>query len=307
MKPALVRKVAPAVSPLRYPGGKRRLWGYVAEVIRLNGLCPKLFVEPFAGGASIGLQLLAEGLVEKLALADRDPLVASFWKVLFHDTAWLVERVSRIAVTVRNWRRYRNATWRSDRERAIACLFLNRTSFSGILACTAGPIGGPDQDSEYAIDCRFPVKTLVRRIKRIAALKDKIAFLRCSDWKATVREVERQGHGSKEVFYYLDPPFYNKAERLYRYFFAKEDHDALHDLLIGLEQPWLLSYDVATSIISKYSHNGRGPRRIDLLYSIAGSSGVALSQEVIVTNLSKLPARTRLWRSGREWRLRVTQ
>lgn len=40
---------AQILSPLRYPGGKRRLAGYIAEALALNGLRPKVFVEPFGG------------------------------------------------------------------------------------------------------------------------------------------------------------------------------------------------------------------------------------------------------------------
>src|SRR5438034_2267238 len=67
---ALVRREVSILSPLRYPGAKRRLSGYIAEVLRLNGLRPKLFVEPFAGGASVALELLNRDLVDQIALAE---------------------------------------------------------------------------------------------------------------------------------------------------------------------------------------------------------------------------------------------
>jgi D12 class N6 adenine-specific DNA methyltransferase len=40
-------------SPLRYPGGKRRLVPYVAALLQANALQPDVLVEPFAGGASV--------------------------------------------------------------------------------------------------------------------------------------------------------------------------------------------------------------------------------------------------------------
>lgn len=52
------RRQASIISPLRYPGAKRRLSGYIAETLKLNSLRPKLLVEPFAGGLSVALQLL---------------------------------------------------------------------------------------------------------------------------------------------------------------------------------------------------------------------------------------------------------
>jgi DNA adenine methylase len=64
------------LSPLRFPGGKRRLVPYIAAAIRANGLAPSLLVEPFAGGASVALELLAFGFVERIALGDLDPVGA---------------------------------------------------------------------------------------------------------------------------------------------------------------------------------------------------------------------------------------
>ena len=67
------RHEASLLSPLRYPGGKRRLVGYIAQALQMNGLRPKLYVEPFAGGASVAIQLLNDGHVERIALGERDP------------------------------------------------------------------------------------------------------------------------------------------------------------------------------------------------------------------------------------------
>src|SRR5579883_3060614 len=95
----LPRKGASILSPLRYPGAKRRFASYVAETLKLNGIKPKLFVEPFAGGASVALQLLNDGLVETVGLGEIDPLVASFWDCVFYDTEWLIRAVEREPIT----------------------------------------------------------------------------------------------------------------------------------------------------------------------------------------------------------------
>src|SRR4051812_18382692 len=100
---ALARPEATILSPLRYPGSKRRFASYVARCLGLNGLHPALFIEPFAGGASVALQLLNDGLVDRIGLVDRDPLIAAFWRTVFFDTEWLVERVATISVTLPRW------------------------------------------------------------------------------------------------------------------------------------------------------------------------------------------------------------
>jgi len=289
------------VSPLRYPGAKRRFSGYIAEVIRLNGLKPKLFVEPFAGGASVALNLLHDGVVESIALADKDPLVSSFFKVVFTDCQWLINKVKATTVTLKKWDFYREQEHTSDRTRAFACLFLNRTSFSGILAPSAGPIGGREQESDYCINCRFPVDTLVKRIERISALSDKVKFVKHADWQETIKLTEQLGYKKNDVFYYLDPPFYKKAERLYRFYFDDDEQRALKKALGTLKQPWLLSYDPAQEIATMYSSNGYS-KKVDLLYSASGKNGRGAAKELIITNLEMLPTATRLWKSSNEWK-----
>ena len=251
------------ISPLRYPGAKRRLAAYIAETLTLNNLRPKLFAEPFAGGAGVALQLLNDGLVDSIALGESDPMVASFWDVVFNDAEWLIRQLNDIEVSVDNWEYFKHAKLRAKRSLALACVFLNRTSFSGILSNSAGPIGGRKQESQYNIDCRFNIETISKRIRQAYGLRDRVLFVSNSDWRSTVAKVEQVGHEEGDVFYYLDPPFYRKAERLYRHYFMPEDHSTLHDRLIELRQPWLLSYDPAQPIIDMYSHNGRGPRHVE--------------------------------------------
>jgi DNA adenine methylase len=183
----------------------------------------------------------------------------------------------------------------------LACLFLNRTSFSGILSPTAGPIGGQSQNGKYLIDCRFPVDTLVKRVRQAATLADRVRFVHWGSWEETVAKADRLGLDRGQVFYYLDPPFYKKSDRLYAHVFGPKDHRQLRDGVVKIKQHWLLSYDPAPAIVDMYSHNGEGPRRVDLLYSASRGGSVIKAQELIATNLRHLPEETRLWRSSAEW------
>jgi DNA adenine methylase len=299
---ALARRRVSILSPLRYPGGKKRLAGYIAATIRLNGLRPKLFVEPFAGGASVALQLLNDGLVEQIALGEKDPLLAAFWKTVFTDHEWLISALRETEPTLANWDRFKRGPHSDDRTRALACLFLNRTSFSGIIAPGGGPIGGRAQTSDYKLDCRYSVETLARRITQAAELSDRVLFVNQGDWQHTLRRVKARKFGAREVLYYFDPPFYYKADKLYGCYFDRAEHQRLHDALGELGQPWLLSYDSAQPIIEMYTENGIGPKRVELLYSVASSDKPAGTQELIVTSLSKLSSASRLWRTADEWK-----
>ena len=59
-------------SPLRYPGGKSALSSFLADVLCLNDLNGGIYYEPFAGGASIGIMLMVEGLVQRIFINDED-------------------------------------------------------------------------------------------------------------------------------------------------------------------------------------------------------------------------------------------
>jgi DNA adenine methylase len=288
------------LSPLRYPGGKRRLAPYVAEALRLNNLRPALYVEPFAGGASVAIQLLHEGLVERVALGEKDPMVAGFWKTLFTDHKRLIAELRKLEPTLERWEYYRRMRPRTPLGWAVKCLFLNRTSFSGILSPSAGPIGGRKQASDYGIACRFPVDRRVQRIEQIAAHAERVAFIHEGDWRDLIPRVKQLGYSRDQVLYYLDPPFYEKAERLYRYYFREADHQRLYESLGCLDANYILSYDAAEPIVARYSTNGNGPKHVDLLYSATARGKLISARELIVSNLPKLPAHTKLWHSDIE-------
>lgn len=297
----VLRRSATILSPLRYPGSKRRLASYVAEALKLNSLHPRLFVEPFAGGASVSLQLLNDGLVDSIALGEKDPLIASFWKVIFRDCERLIQEIGSLDITIENWRYFRHARFRTDYSRALACIFLNRTNYSGILKRDAGPIGGFGQKSQYKVDCRFPKETIIKRLRQAANLANQVLFVNCGDWRSTLQKAMACGYATSEIFAYLDPPFFRTGNRLYEHAFRPRDHSELCRYLSTAQIPWLLSYDPAEPIVKMYSENGITPKRISLLYSARPKSQSREARELVITSLPKLPSQTRLWKTSSEW------
>ena len=57
-------------TPLRYPGGKGKLAAYVKAIIDANKLYDGEYVEPYAGGAAIGLELLFQEYVTRIHIND---------------------------------------------------------------------------------------------------------------------------------------------------------------------------------------------------------------------------------------------
>lgn len=287
-------------SPLRYPGAKRQLIPLFETLLKNYEV--RTFVEPFAGGASVSLHIALNGLADRVVLGESDNAVYSFWRVACYDTAWLVDRVGEVTVSLKTWRQMREtmAASRFQRDQALACLFLNRTSFSGILHTRAGPIGGWSQESDYSLDCRFPRRELQRRIRIIGALADagRIADVRRGDYSKSVAwAVEK--FGGDNTLAYLDPPFYAKATTLYRKSFKTDDHRTLAGFLMGLKVDWLLSYDhhpviedlYATPLVRLPNDDSPSPRhrltRATLRYTAYAQRSAGA--ELLVTSLPALP------------------
>ena len=171
----------------------------LADLIISAGLKPPLFVEPFAGGAAVSIALLEQGLVDRIALADRDPLVAGFWHVVFSRRAPdLADRIYDAKVTVCEWQRQRASSPTKPLDIAFKCLFLNRTSFSGALMSRTGPIGGARQKSQYTIDCRFNREVLAERVLELSRLSGRVDFVRCQSYRATFAQVAKRNHPGRE-------------------------------------------------------------------------------------------------------------
>lgn len=283
------------VSPLRYPGAKRQLFVTLRDLIKANVPPPRLLLEPFCGGATSSLRLLGLGVVEHAVLADADPLIGAFWRVAAFDTDWLVSAMREEAVTVDRWDRWRLAKPRNRRDRALKCLFLNRTTFSGILHGRAGPIGGRAQKSAYKIDCRYGADGLERRIRAVGNLADtgRLLDVWTCDWETSLDRARTwyPQLTPNEIVVYLDPPYVDKAATLYDKSFDNEGHRNLASTLREVSGfRWVLSYDDADLTRSLYPHR-RSYRRITVphRYSAAGSKTRTSRDELLVTNFPDLP------------------
>ncbi|MBJ6124819.1 DNA adenine methylase [Microvirga splendida] len=277
------------VSPLRYPGGKRKLAPFIADVITRAKLDIELFVEPFAGGGAVSISLLEGGYVKSIALADADPLVAAFWRTVFSMKALrLADMIYDVDVTLDEWHRQKSLEPRTELQAAFKCFFLNRTSFSGALMPQTGPIGGRSQSGAYKIDCRFNREKLAERILELQKLSNRVAFVRNESYRKTLRNVRamRVFRDTPEtVLWYLDPPFFAKAERLYSYSFSEEQHDVLAQDVKSIPGHWILSYDDHPEAREKYGKHP-GFARVNLQYSARIDAHERLvASEVIVSNI----------------------
>ena len=94
-----------------------------------------------------------------------------------------------------------------------------------------------------------------------------------------------------KCFFYLDPPFYHKADSLYGYYFDEKDHVDLRNYLNTLDAPWMLSYDDAPEIRALYQGQSLKARIIDSTYSTHPMGGAShVGRELLYSNLPRLPA-----------------
>jgi len=274
-------------SILRYPGSKARFSDFIAKTISLNSKKPRLLVEPFCGGASVSIALLEQGYVDEVAINDVDPLIAKLWKVVFSTdgAAWLAKQVKEVPLTIEEWKRQKSLEPSTDREAALKCLYLNRTSFNGIIH-KAGPLGGWGQKS-IKIDVRFKREKLAARILELAAFAGQVR-VHNEHWRSFCNQYSKQ----PEAVFYLDPPYFHKAEQLYGYVFDEHEHERLRDYLKGLKgRPWLLSYDDAQEVRDLYKGLRLNARVIDTSYSTHPIGGCSfVGRELMFTNMNRLPA-----------------
>ena len=243
-------------SPLRYPGGKSFLTGFLVDTIRLNHLEGGTYVEPFAGGAGAALNLLLGEYVSAVYLNDLDPCIFSFWKSILDDTEKFLRLVMLIPLDVATWRTQREIVRKpkchSRLELGFAAFYLNRTNRSGVF--NAGPIGAIEQTGNYSIGVRFNRKELCRRIERIALYRERIVVSKMDAVEFLATHLVGTAWHKSNTIVYLDPPYCDKGQRLYSRFFRDEDHSRLAKFLNGCAAfRWLISYDDASLIHRLYA------------------------------------------------------
>ena len=64
-------------SPLRYPGGKAKLVTFMELIVNRLGHPIDTYIEPFAGGAGVAIELLERGIVSQIVINDLDKGIPS--------------------------------------------------------------------------------------------------------------------------------------------------------------------------------------------------------------------------------------
>ncbi|QUW04764.1 DNA adenine methylase [Chloracidobacterium validum] len=231
-------------SPLRYPGGKSR------ALHQMKFLLPQAFEEyrePFVGGGSFFIYLRQAYPQLRMWINDLNPELYYFWKHAQADSETLASEILKIKSKRKNGQALFDELTRmdvsalSEFERAVRFFVLNRITFSGVVES-----GGY---SKLAFTARF-TESSIRRVAQIGKLLEGIKITN-SDYRELLLD------GGKEVFTFLDPPYFKATKsRLYGkkgILHTGFSHDEFSVEMRACKHSWLITYDDSPEIRNNFS------------------------------------------------------
>lgn len=229
----------PQRSPFRYPGGKTWLAPRIRQWLSSLPTRPATFIEPFAGGGSVGLAVAFEKLAEHTILIELDTQVAAVWEtILSDDGQWLAQQMSAFHLTLASVKTLLSRTDLSRREQAFRTLVKNRVNRGGILAPGAGLL--KEGENGKGLLSRWYPDTLSKRILDICAIQDRLTFIEGDG----LTFLEQHAQDDNAVFF-IDPPYTagskKAGSRLYTH--SMLNHEHLFAVADKLRGDFLMTYD----------------------------------------------------------------
>jgi DNA adenine methylase len=226
-------------SPFRYPGGKTWLVPRIFQWLTRRPK-PQTLIEPFAGGAIVGLTVAFERLANHVTLVELDERVAAVWETIINngEGEWLAQQIEQFDF---NFEKVREILQQEDlpvREKAFRTILQNRTAHGGILAPGAGLVKYGENGKGIA--SRWYPQTLAKRIRDIGSIREKINFIHGDAFQVIAE------NSYSDVAFFIDPPYTagkgkRAGSRLYTHF--EINHEQLFSLLENTAADFLLTYD----------------------------------------------------------------
>jgi DNA adenine methylase len=229
--------------------------------------------------------------VRKIHLNDSALPIYAFWRSVLKETDALNAMIFSASMTVEEWKRHRdivrNPKSHTLLEVGYSAFFLNRCNRSGVLS--GGVIGGLDQTGNWKMDARFTRNELIRRIETIADRRSSIVV---KNWDAERFMTDHVGCLPDDTLVYCDPPYFEKASRLYLNSYEPNDHKRIAKYIqTKVHHKWMVSYDSAPEILIYYKK--RRSFLYDLQYNASrvyqGREVFIFSDDLMVPKFSELP------------------
>lgn len=277
-------------SPLRYPGGKGKLAPFMEYMIDQSGHRGGTYIEAFAGGAGVAIDLLLRDVVSLIVINDYDKGVWSFWKAILTETDRFIERLHTVPLTMNEWERQREICHvKKDKysfELGFATFYMNRTNRSGIIK--GGVIGGQAQSGKWRMDARFNRDELALRIKNIERHKGAIKLYNKDINSFIANYIPKY---EENAIAFFDPPYVQKGKQLYMNYFKLEDHMRIEKAIRErVKCDWIITYDNADELKNIYKKHSL--YLYDLNYSVfskcKASELIIFSDALIAPNDKKL-------------------
>ena len=242
----------PHRSPFRYPGGKTWLVPRIRNWLKSIEYHPRNFIEPFAGGAIIGLTVAFEGLAEHVTLVEIDSQVAAVWQtILSGEGPWLAKRILDFELSEERVSEVLEMEVKTCKERAFQTIVKNRVNRGGILANGAGRIKSGENGK--GLKSRWYPETLGRRILEIDKIRERITFIE-GDGLETVS----QSSSYRDIAYFFDPPYSAAGKRAGKRLYSHSDldHEKLFSLSSELSGSFLMTYDISEEVVALANQYG---------------------------------------------------
>lgn len=279
----------------RYPGGKSK----IASQLALFFKDEPQFADVFAGGGSVFIEYLkrSSGLSARLVcINDLDYGVSSFWRCLFDKELRtdLFKLVVEVPVDLDSFYSWKEKETKDPVEAGFRTIFLNRTSFSGMMN---NPIGGKGQKSKWGVGCRYNPDRIIREVNELVTLATGVkVIVSCMDFRDFIKSQP------ESCSLYLDPPYLLQGKSLYKHYFSTDDHADLAALLANRHGRWMLSYDDEADIRELYAWANICD--VSFRYSINGKkeNWVNKNELVVIPKEFEGEARTSLYKRDDCWR-----
>ena len=247
----------PIKTPLRYPGGKSK----AIKTIGQHFPEYKEFREPFIGGGSVFLHLKQTNPDAKYWINDKYHKLYCFWKELRDNGDNLQAELLRLKNDADKldgsvesnkerenhkalYQKFRNGTFNSDFDIAVAFFVMNKCSFSGLTEQ-----GSFSKQASY----RNFTKMNIGKLSKVSSLLKDVQITN-EDFGASMQK------GGEGVFLYLDPPYdilkgksktgslYGKDGDMHKGF----DHEAFAKECEGTKHKFLITYNDSEELRKRF-------------------------------------------------------